>query len=183
MWHVFKRREKTESVAAAAPSPIGVEGATPAGHAPQPPRTGNGIAYDPTLIDKLKDDHAALFALHRTLFESVAANRFDAIPDDLLLFRRAFQTHLLVESVRFYIYLEKLLVANPDELAYARSLKHEMNGIAKTVGSFIETWSTRPPTAQTARTFVEQLNAIGQAFAQRVEVEESTLYTLYVESL
>lgn len=182
MWTVFKRKANTES---AEGTGVPARSAEPAPIAPTVPmpKPGNGIAYDPGLIAKLKDDHAALFALHRALCEAVASGRYETIPDDLLSFRRAFQTHLLVESVRFYIYLDKLLVGNPEELAYARSLKHEMNSITKTVGAFIEKWSTRPPTSTTAAAFFEQLHAIGEAFAQRVEVEESTLYTLYVESL
>lgn len=144
-----------------------------------PASAPSGIAYDPELIDKLKADHVELFRLHRSLHEAATAARFDAIPEALLEFRRAFQSHLLVESVRFYIYLERLLAGNADELAYARSLKQEMNGIAKGVTAFIDTWSVEPPGAATVRAFLTQLDAVGHAFAQRTSVEESTLYTLY----
>ena len=58
-----------------------------------------------------------------------------------------------------------------------------MGGIANALAGFIHTWITEPPFAQTVQAFSEQLGGIGAALTSRVELEEGTLYTLYVESL
>lgn len=155
-------------------------------HVPVPvpvPAPAVGITYNPNLIAKLKDDHQELFAVYTRLHESAINGRFAKITDDLIVLRRAFNGHILLENVRFYVYLERLLKEHPEERNYVHSLRKDMNGIASAVSNFCESWITQQVTALTQSTFTAELEGIGGALTSRVELEETTLYTLYVESL
>jgi hypothetical protein len=147
------------------------------------PAPSVGISYNPNLIAKLKDDHQELFAIYTRLHESGISSRFAKITDDLVILRRAFHGHILLENVRFYVYLEKLLKNHVDEKNYVHTLRRDMNGIASAVSSFCDKWITNPVSAHTQAEFNAELQGIGGALTSRVELEESTLYTLYVESL
>jgi Hemerythrin HHE cation binding domain len=142
-----------------------------------------GITYHPTLIDKLKDDHQELFAIYGRLCESTNDKRFVKIAEDLIFLRRAFTKHILVEDVRFYVYLENLLKELPNERNHVRTLKRDMAGISMAVSTFCEMWISTPVTTLNESVFGDHLLKIGNALTTRVELEEKTLYTLYVESL
>jgi hypothetical protein len=142
-----------------------------------------GIPFNPTLIDKLKGDHQELFAIYTRLHESATSARFAKITEDIIVLRRVFNGHILLENVRFYVYLERLLKNHPEEKNYVHSLRKDMNGIANAVSTFCEKWITSPVTNLTQSAFTAELQGIGGALTSRVQLEETTLYTLYVESL
>lgn len=191
MFSIFKRPPSKLS-----PAPLPARGdlprtalRPPAGPAYSPPppiapapATG-GIAYDPHLVEKLKDDHQHMIAIYSRLLKDAQAANLDSIRDDLVLFRRVFQGHILMESVRFYVYLDRLLAQHESVRDEARAVRKDMNGIARAVADFIHNWMTVPITLQTLPTFIEQLQGIGAALVARVELEESSLYTLYTETL
>ena len=185
MWSRFKKKigvsAKTDAAATATPAAqpqalqIPPETAT---SAPAPLSTA--VPYRPELVDKLKADHQELFRIYHRMADAAQQHKTDGIAADLAAFRRAFQSHILVENVSFYVYLERILAHSPEELGYVRALRKDMNGIAKAVSDFIHAWTTQPPTAHTAGRFAEQLSGIGKALVARVELEESSLYVLYV---
>jgi hypothetical protein len=147
------------------------------------PAPSVGITYNPNLIAKLKGDHEELFTIYTRLHEAGIGSRFAKISDDLIALRRAFNGHILLENVRFYVYLEKLLKEHPEERSYVHSLRKDMNGIASAVSGFCDKWITTPVTSATQSAFNVDLQDIGGALTSRVELEETTLYTLYVESM
>ena len=187
MWPFSPRKSKTAAqplMQARANPPAKSAFPAAASMAPVPvPAPSTGITYNPNLIAKLKDDHQELFAVYTRLHESATSARFTKITDDLIVLRRAFNGHILLENVRFYVYLERLLKEHPEERSYVHSLRKDMNGIASAVSNFCESWITQQVTALTQSTFTAELEGIGGALTSRVELEETTLYTLYVESL
>jgi regulator of sigma D len=150
---------------------------------PQPSTQSGGIAYDPQLVDRLKEDHQEMIAIYTRLLKAAQAEKPASIPEDLVLFRRVFQGHILMESVRFYVYLDRLLANDESVRDEARAVRKDMNGIARAVAEFIHNWITVPIDAATLPLFTEQLQGIGAALVARVELEESRLYTLYTETL
>ncbi len=181
MWFPFKTKAKaTTSQPGTGTKPMPAPATAPE---PVAPAGSSGIAYDPTLIGKLKSDHVELVTLYTRLLTAATSARPASIPDDLVHFRRAFQSHILLENVRFYVYMDRLLATHPEEREYVRSLRKDMNGISKAVAEFIHTWVTSPPDASTLATFEEQLKGVGAALTARVQLEESSLYTLYAASL
>lgn len=149
----------------------------------KPATTPAGISYNPQLISKLKGDHQELFAIYTRLHGYGIGSNLAKIAPDLIVFRRTFTSHILLENVRFYVYLERLLINHPEEKNYVRSLRKDMNGIAAAVSAFCEKWITTPVTTSTQSAFTAELQGIGSALTDQVELEESKLYTLYVESM
>jgi FAD/FMN-containing dehydrogenase len=146
------------------------------------PATG-GIAYDPHLVTKLKGDHQDMLALYTRLLNAAETGRPESLHGDLILFRRIFQGHILMESVRFYVYLDRLLAEHPSVRDEARAVRKDMNAIAKAVADFIHVWISSPIKVQALPQFMTDLKGIGAALVARVELEESSLYTLYTETL
>jgi hypothetical protein len=141
------------------------------------------ISYNPNLIAKLKRDNQELIAIHTLIHEAVASSRFTLAADNLIVFQRVFRSHVLVENVQFYFYLEKLLKNHAEEKSYVHSLRKDMNVFVNEVSIFCDKWITHPVTALTQNAFIAELQDIGVALTSRIELEESTLYTFYVESL
>jgi regulator of sigma D len=150
--------------------------------APSSPSTG-GIAYDPNLVGKLKADHQEMIALYTRLLGAAESGRMETLHEDLILFRRIFQGHILMESVRFYVYLDRLLAEHPGVRDEARAVRKDMNAIAKAVAEFIHVWISAPIEPDALPRFITALKGIGAALVARVELEESSLYTLYTETL
>jgi hypothetical protein len=186
MWpfSIFQSKPQPQPKPKALTSPIPKTVTSVAHAAPSAaPVASAGIPFNPNLIDKLKGDHQELFAIYTRLHEAATSARFTKITDDIIVLRRVFNGHILLENVRFYVYLERLLKNHPEEKNYVHSLRKDMNGIANAVSTFCEKWITNPVTTLTQAAFTAELQGIGGALTSRVELEESTLYTLYVESL
>lgn len=79
--------------------------------------------------------------------------------------------------------MDRLLADQPEEREYVKSLRKDMNGIARAVAEFIQHWVATPPNDKTLPQFSEQLKGVGAALVARVELEENSLYTLYTEKL
>ncbi len=138
-----------------------------------------GIAYDPALVSALKDDHLELVRIHSAIKKAAAESRFGDIGDLLSNFKLAFQTHIAVENVRFYAYVQQHAAEDADTSNFIADVRKEMNGIARAVMKFVDAYMTAPPTPATVTDFNGELNQIGSVLVQRVQLEESRLYSLY----
>lgn len=141
---------------------------------------GKAIGYDPELVAKLKEDHKELFALYTKLQNTYAAGKFGDIPKLLNDFKLALQSHLMVENVRFYTYVQQHLAGDEENSAFIADVKHEMDGIARAVVKFITIYGHAPVTPSNQQAFKTELDGIGQVLTSRVQMEESRLYTLYI---
>lgn len=146
-------------------------------------RKDDGIRYDPQLVDKLKDDHQTLFRIYGDLVKAKDRDDFKNVPRLLGDFKLALQTHLMVENVRFYVYLQQQFAADSDTSAFIADLRKEMDGIARTAVKFVNTYAIADDySPQMKRDFGANLAAIGDVLTKRVALEESRLYTLYQSS-
>jgi hypothetical protein len=139
-----------------------------------------GIRYDPTLIGSLKEDHATLFRLYGELVHAKDSGNFSSVPRLLGEFKFALQTHVMVENVRFYVFLQQQLVGDADTSAFVDDVRKQMDGIARAAVQFANTYAVAEPfTPELARGFSADLAAIGDVLTKRVAMEESRLYPLY----
>ncbi|MBU1424585.1 MAG: hemerythrin domain-containing protein [Gammaproteobacteria bacterium] len=138
-----------------------------------------GISYDPMLIGKLKEDHQDLVKIFTSIKKAAAEGKFAEIPNILSEFKLALQTHLAVENVRFYVYVQQLYANDLDTSDFITGLRSEMNGIARVVMKFTEKYSAVQLTHSTATSFSSELDEIGAVLTKRVNLEESRLYSLY----
>jgi hypothetical protein len=162
-----------------------VESAKPAKQAPPPPARqvsapGTHIGYHPELVTQLVGDHQNLLRIMGQVHEALAAKNLSAVVQHLDAFRSAIQDHLLTENVRLYVYLEHALVQDPVSHALIHEFRREMDGIGKTVLSFLAKYRELETQTELLRTFGEDLAAVGKVLVERIHREESMLYPLYL---
>jgi len=147
----------------------------------RPRRAAGGMRYDPRLVDSLKDDHRGLHRIYRELLEARDRDDFKAVQTLLGKFKIALQAHLMVENVRFYVYLKQKYATDRVTLAYITDLRKEMDVISMAAVKFIHTYTRVDVfTPETKCAFNANLAAICDVMSQRIALEESRLYALYL---
>jgi iron-sulfur cluster repair protein YtfE (RIC family) len=139
-----------------------------------------GISYDPQLINKLEEDHQELVEIFTEIKTAATVGHFRRIPSKLSEFKLALQTHIVLENVRLYVYIQQSHAQDVDTSDFVTGLRSEMNGIARAVVKFAEKYTETPPEASTSANFVSALEEIGAVLVKRVQLEESRLYSLYL---
>lgn len=145
-------------------------------------KTDSGIRYDANLVPSLKKDHQQLLGLYGQIKQAAEQGQYALIPAKLRELKHALQSHLVVENVRFYVYVQQHMAADGDASSLIADLRKEMDGIARAAVQFINHYETTPFTAEVAATFLKELGDIGAVLVQRINTEESRLYTLYMPS-
>lgn len=144
------------------------------------PRKASSIAYDPDLINNLKDDHNHLVSLYGRMWtEGFEANDREKLAYLVTQFKRDFQAHLLKENVKFYVYLEQNLAEDPTTMELVRDFRSEMNDIANAVIRFCKAYGKPIITAEQKINFKKDYETVGKVLTHRVSLEENELYTLY----
>ena len=90
-----------------------------------------------------------------------------------------FQSHLLKENVKFYVYLEQSLADDHHTLQVIKDFRVDMNDIANAVIQFCKRYQHDVYTADMERDFEAEYKTIGEVLTRRVTLEENELYTLY----
>ena len=153
-----------------------ITGGTRAGGA-KPTRT---INYDPGLITSLKSDHHDLVDIFQRVWsEGYEVHNFRKLSNLMTQFKSGFQTHLIKENVRFYVYLEQTLVDDVHTLQVVKDFRTDMNEIATAVVQFCKRYSHEAFTSEMVRDFKKDYQMIGEALTRRIGLEEKELYTLY----
>ncbi|MCL1861236.1 MAG: hemerythrin domain-containing protein [Proteobacteria bacterium] len=140
------------------------------------------IDYDSRLICKLKEDHAELLRLFNEIKAFSKHGGYAAIPELLASFQMALQTHLMVENIRFYTYLQRFLAKNTGLSSFIINVKQEMDGIAHAVMCFTDTYKTREMIEEKDTEFKKELSGIGEGLLKRIHLEETRLFSLYMPS-
>lgn len=144
-----------------------------------PAAPGTAIRYSAELIEQLESDHRSLLALFGTIQSSFKAGQLQAVVEKLENFRTAIQSHLLVENVRLYIYLEHQLADDEASHQLIHDFRHEMDGIGKAVVGFLAKYRDLSRDTNLVASFGRDLEAVGRVLSDRIRREESTLYPLY----
>lgn len=139
----------------------------------------NAISFDPTLVGKLKDDHQELLKIYGKIVAAKDNNNYTNMAQLLRDFKFMLQTHLMIENVRFYVYLQQQFVGDPDVVGFVTDVRKEMDGIARSAIKFTNTYAIDSFTDDVKADFAKELNAIGMILVKRIAMEESRLYTLY----
>jgi hypothetical protein len=168
---LFRKDKPADHGPAAVPSPA------PAAAGAVAP--GTAIHYHPELIGKLKQDHQALLALFGSIQAAFAAGRLQEVAGHLDAFRTGIQSHLLIENVRLYIYLEHQLAGDEASHQLIHDFRHEMDGIGKAVVGFLAKYKDLSVDTNLVASFGRDLEAVGKVLVDRIQREETTLYPLY----
>lgn len=140
-----------------------------------------GISYDSQLINKLKEDHQELIEIFTEIKAAASVGHYRRIPSKLSELKLALQTHIAVENVRLYVYIQQNYAQDEEVSNFVTGLRSEMNGIARAAVKFAERYTETPPVASTPANFVSGLEEIRVVLVKRVHLEESRLYSLYLQ--
>lgn len=152
----------------------------PAARAAQAVAPGTAIPYHPELIGQFKQDHQSLLALFGSIQAAFRDGRLQTVVEHLDAFRTAIQSHLLIENVRLYIYLEHQLADDAASHQLIHDFRHEMDGIGKAVVGFLAKYKDLSVDANLVASFGRDLEAVGKVLVDRIRREEATLYPLYL---
>lgn len=142
-----------------------------------------GVTYDSGLIQSLEKDHEMLVEIFGKIWsQGYEKSDFDAVCFHLSDFKALFQSHLLRENVKFYVYLEQALRKDSHSLSIVKEFRKDMNDIANAVIGFCKKYDKPEYTEVAHEAFKADYQAIGQALVRRVQLEERDLYSLYVRS-
>lgn len=155
-------------------------GNAPAGALKEPENNEKGIAYDATLVPKMMSDHVEIFRIYGELKTCAGRNDFAALSSLLNEFKLALQTHVMFENVKFYVYLQKHLASDAELYSFITEVRKEMDGIARAVVKFANTYANGALTGERHAAFQSELERIGGVLTKRIGLEESRLYTLYL---
>ncbi len=138
------------------------------------------IPYHPDLVDRLKEQHAAVLKAFETVKGSAIVDDFEAAAKSLQVLRHVLTSHLLEENVKLYTYLRKCLASDWNNKRLILRMKSEMDDIGSRVMKFLDDYDRMGVTSATKKQFLEDLNHTGNLLKQRVENEESVLFTMYM---
>ncbi|MCL1824346.1 MAG: hemerythrin domain-containing protein [Betaproteobacteria bacterium] len=140
------------------------------------------IGYDSNLIRKLREDHAELLRLFNEIKAFSEYGGYAAMSELLASFQMALQTHLMLEDIKFYTYLQQLLAKNTDLSSFISNVKQEMDGIANAVMCFTDTYKNQKMIDGKDAKFKKELSEIGDVLLKRINLEETRLFSLYIPS-
>lgn len=146
---------------------------------PEPDWIVGGTDYDPELVGRLKVEHQELMHIFGVIERAAAEGKFHQLPGLLATLKMVFQTHIMLENVKFYAYLQHRMGADPDVANFLIEVRKDMDGIARSLVQFVNTHSATLPTSETAAKFNSELDEIGTMLLWRVKLEESRVYSLY----
>lgn len=138
------------------------------------------IPYHPDLIDRLKDQHVTVLKTFETVKGSAVVADFEAATKSLQALRRVLTSHLLEENIKLYTYLRKCLANDWNNKRLILRMKSEMDDIGSQVMKFLDDYERMGITSATKKQFLEDLNDTGNLLRQRVDNEESVLFTMYM---
>lgn len=140
---------------------------------------GTELPYDSGLIANFKADHQTLFKRYDTMLEAAAKGDAEETAKRLKQVSTILHDHLLKENVRLYAYLAHCITDEGDKELVSQ-MRGEMSRIGRSITHFIRHYTDFPVTAGTVAEFTRQANDIRHALEDRMQREESTLYTLYL---
>ena len=141
---------------------------------------GTEIHYDANLIKRFTGHHAVLVDLITKVRSSAEAGNYQDTTKYVRKFKLMLNEHLLEENLRLYTYLSYCLKQDPEGSELMLDMRKEMGDIGRTVSRFIRHYEEHGVEARNADKFIEELDGITKALADRIEREERSLYTLYM---
>lgn len=141
---------------------------------------GTEIGYHPDLVPRFQKTHQALQKLYASIKAQTEDDEFVDAQKSLDAFRKALTGHLLEENVKLYTYLARCLASDPASKGLMGSMKSEMGRIGTTVMAFIEEYTQSGITPFNKRQFLSGWDGIGAVLTDRIEREETSLYTMYM---
>lgn len=141
---------------------------------------GTRIHYDAGLVGRFEGHHAVLVDLVGKVRSHAVAGDYVQTARYVRKFKLMLNEHLLEENLRLYTYLSYCLKHDPEGSELMLDMRKEMGEIGRKVTRFIRHYEEHGVDSRNAAKFIEELDGITEALADRIAREERSLYTLYL---
>lgn len=131
------------------------------------------------LIDALTKEHKMLLDGLDNARQFIARSKFDDFTHELKVFKGRFQSHVMAENVKLYIYLRLTLAENLEKREYTSSMRKTMKPIQDQVNSFYKKYGDGAVESENIYSCETELNYLRKVIRERFEEEERKLYPLY----
>ena len=142
---------------------------------------GTQLHYDPNLVSHLLADHRMLLGIFGDIAAAMKQKDMDLTKEKLGKFGDELNGHLLKENIRFYVYLQHSLKNDPENAAIMLGFRKEMQHIGKAVVDFLHKYTAEGDWNEAMwQSFQQEVGGIGKVLTKRIQMEENTLYPLYL---
>jgi len=139
----------------------------------------SGSGYQKHLIDSFIEEHKILLDGLDNARQFIARSKLDDFARELKVFKGRFQTHVMAENVKLFLYLKLFLSSNTVQRQYADEMRKSMKPISNKVSTFFEKYGEGKLTSVAIYACETELNQLRKAIRDRFEEEERRLYPLY----
>jgi hypothetical protein len=139
---------------------------------------GTRIPYDPALVLRLKQEHGILLQLFTEMMRHSKEQKLADAKNDLRQFESTYNSYILLEFTKLYVYLDCCLKTDPTSQAVVRGFRKKMNSVNRLVRAFVRRWR-QELTAETSQSFLNHAQQIGQLLFARTKAEAENLYDIY----
>jgi hypothetical protein len=101
---------------------------------------GTRIPYDPALVLKLKQEHGKLLQLFTEMMRHTKEKKLADAKHGLRQFETTYNSYILLEFTKLYVYLECCLKKDPTNHAVVRGFRKKMNSVNRLVRAFVRRW-------------------------------------------
>lgn len=148
------------------------------------PELGQGVTtkkstihYYDKLVDNFKEEHQLLLQYYMQVLQSLDEGNYKKAESRLSNFMKQLAHHIKSENTRLYVYLKDIHQESPEKLAYVSDMQKKMTSIFGAVSNITAKYPTVD--ANNAKALKKDFSALASILKERIENEETSLYTLY----
>ena len=138
-----------------------------------------GAAYQVHLIDLLSDEHKLLLNGLDNSRQFLAHFKIADFEREIKLFKGRFQSHIMAENLKLYLYLRMSLPQGSEQKKLAENMRLEIKEIGKRVKAFHDTYGSGQLSPALIYACETELTELRKLLSERFEQEERSLYPLY----
>lgn len=145
------------------------------------------VGYNARLIESFKSDHRELVTIFGRFKTAVEQRDSTKARYELGVLGSALNSHTAKENRSFYAYMEDRHFVKVEVNKRVREFRAEMEGIKQQLGALVKTYVSTgkeeapPLTAEEWTKLTEAVATLGPILVNRIQAEESELYTYYTE--
>lgn len=139
----------------------------------------SGTGYQKHLVDSFIEEHKVLLDSLDNARQFIARSKLEDFARELKVFKGRFQSHIMAENMKLYLYLRLFLTNHTVQHQYANEMRKSMKPIAANVADFFDKYGEGKLTSVAVYACETELNQLRKTIRDRFEEEERRLYPLY----
>ena len=137
------------------------------------------LGYQPHLISSLAKDHEALLDLLAEAQELASKSRFSELSRTLRVFQGKFQSHIMAENMKLYLYLTISLSDKAAQKTLVSRLRREIKAVKSVFLNILDNYGDNRVNSTNVDACLVDIGKFHKILEQRFTEEESCLYPLY----